>query len=259
MGAVDEGRWNFFQRTLNDKPASIFLDLDAHKHQTELPELLAVVVKLRMPHPQHGMTTQEEFETLTNLEDVLVSHIRRPVGTRYVGRITTDGKRIFFFYSAHEFQVDLEPILKRFPGYEIQSRWRHDPKWGQYRHVLFPSEEEMQGIRDRAVVQQLQKVGDALTVVRPVRHWSYFAESAARDAFLDQVKAGGFTVVSAEDVDPKHVKDGLRVVAFYVRSDPVAYKSITDVTRELFRLSKQYGGRYDGWETPVVKSDSRPG
>lgn len=47
---------------------------------------------------EDGLSSQEEFDTLQKFEDSLIKYVSTNSGGIYAGRLTTDGKRDFYFY-----------------------------------------------------------------------------------------------------------------------------------------------------------------
>ncbi|HEY2588365.1 MAG TPA: DUF695 domain-containing protein [Tepidisphaeraceae bacterium] len=93
-------RWDSYLATKNGKPASLFVDIGFAQEapKGDYGVCLAVLVQQRAPR-HDGLTTNEEADRLWPLEDALVPAVHAWGGI-YVGRITTDGRRDFFFYGA---------------------------------------------------------------------------------------------------------------------------------------------------------------
>jgi uncharacterized protein (TIGR01619 family) len=252
MSQLPQGNWNFYIKRIKDKPASIFVDLSAGKFKAGLPELLVVVIPLVAPDPAHGMSSKSEFQTLVALEDALIRALE-PISARPVGRITSNGRRLFFFYAPRTAEPDLSALKSQFPAYKFAVGWQNDPAWKGYSGMLCPNEEEMQSIQNHAVLEALKKGGDNLSLPRDITHWSYFSEPAARDAFVDQIAAAGYRVTRTDEVAPQNPGGSRRFAATYAKEGRVDPNSIDALTLELFHLAKRYGGQYDGWETQVMK------
>jgi uncharacterized protein (TIGR01619 family) len=248
----NDGSWNFYMCRLNGKPASIFLDLKADRFREDFPELLVVFVQLRQPNPQNGMSTQADYQALIEIEDALDTRLAG-LGTEMICRVTTDGQRQFYYCARQQFAADLSQVQAKFPDFAMQQVWRSDPAWKQYYEVLYPGEEDIQCMKNRDVLESLKQHGDKLTAAREICHWSYFPERATRDAFTDQLRAAGFHIKACNDTKTKNPDDQRKFAAVYAREGFVDYASINQITLEVFRLTKRFGGDYDGWETQVVK------
>jgi hypothetical protein len=252
MADLPSGKWDFYWTQWQGHPASVFLDLAAARHKDAREHLLIAMVHLHTPHPTHRLTTDEEAEVLFKLEECLLREAQG-AGLQYVGRGTSNGRRIFHFYASAQSPVTFPETASAFPTYPLILHWKHDPRWSFYRTVLYPSPAAMQTIGNRGVLEQLKKSGDSLHKPREVSHWSYFPTAAARDAFLDQVQNDGYRLVKADAIDAPAQK-AMPHRAIYAKVQPLdPPREIDDVTVALYELTARYGGTYDGWETSVEK------
>lgn len=231
--------WDFFPCTIDDRHASIFVDLDFRRvgppvgHDTHF---IARVAMLDLG--PHGMGTESESTVLSAWEDEVETALAAH-DIVYVGRIRTAGVWQMSFYGparAREHFVVSAP--ERVTTIEVQ----YDPGWHFYEHTLLPSLERQQWMSDRAVVEQLEQRGDPLTP-RQVDHWAYFDTADARDAFLAAAEGDGFA--RAEH------GDGEKFVARVCRVDPVDLEGIHAAVMILVEYAVANGGDYDGWECPV--------
>jgi regulator of RNase E activity RraB len=95
----------------------------------------------------------------------------------------------------------------------------------------------------------LVSAGDTLQPVRDVRHWIHFGTTADRESFAAKVKALGYSIGPETD-GPQDRPFGLVIV----REQSVTPDQIDNVVIELYRLAKEVGAEYDGWEAKVVAS-----
>ncbi|MGE5195217.1 MAG: DUF695 domain-containing protein [Deltaproteobacteria bacterium] len=246
--------WDFYLSTVDDHPASIFVDLGQAESAPEAhrPHLLRVSVKLQAARAD-GLSDDEETETLYAIEDQLFAGIGRGVRARYVGRITTRGNRDYFYYgqSAEGFPDAVARALAGFPQYKYGYADVSDPEWEIYFGLLHPEPLDMQTIQNRRVVDQLAAGGDDLSQPRDVDHWLYFPSEHSRDQFIAQVENEGFRAEKfvAEKPDAEF-GFGLRLI----RSDRVRLDLIDPLAIDLFIRAEACGGEYDGWGCPVVRS-----
>lgn len=70
-----------------------------------------------------------------------------------------------------------------------------------------------------------------------------------RQSFLGDVLELGFSIHDLHEDGP----EDFPFVACLERDDNVDYGSINSVVLELFRLTENHHGTYDGWETQVVE------
>ena len=238
--------WNFYLCRVDDQPASIFLDL-ALIDEAPVPafvQLGYVHVFMRQPRPD-GLSSSEEFETLAQIDDAL-AEATAPLAGRYVGRLTTDGTRTFYFYGADAsaFEAAIAPAMRRFPGYEFETGQRDDPAWSIYRDFLYPGPADRQRIANQNVVNVLLDRGDKPQLPRPIEHWAYFPDAARAAAFVDWLQAHDFTITVSEPVErASHVVRFMRV------DQPSA---IDEVVLPVHARAEELGGEYDGWECQVI-------
>jgi hypothetical protein len=122
-------------------------------------------------------------------------------------------------------------------------------------NVLYPSPEEHQRIKNRHVIEAIERHGDSLKKPRPVRHWAYFKSPQDRNQFIARAANAGFNVTDLPESDDSAAENPYGVTL--ERIDPVDWDSINEATLELFRLARDVNGDYDGWETSIEK-DERP-
>lgn len=246
-------RWDFYLCRVNDALASISLNLGLRPDvpQAQRPQLLWVWVPLRSPRPD-GLSAKEEADTLWAIEDALKPALARECDATLVGRITTCGRREFYFYapSGDSLDATVAAAMAAFPEYTIESGENDDPEWNQYLDVLYPSPRDLQRMQNRGVVEQLVKNGDTLKQPREVQHWIYFRTAESRQFFVERVVPKGFRAQASgpQKADSDH-PHGLSVV----RQDHVDLNSINPIVLDLFELANELDADYDGWETSIIK------
>lgn len=242
--------WDSYFCNVNDVLASIFLNLELRKiaPNRKKPNLLWVWVYMKSPRAD-GLSSRQEFDTLCAIEDRLTNMMADRFDAEFCGRITTDGRREFYYYAPRSEQLEhaFREALAQFTGYEFDCGSKHDPNWTQYFDVLYPSEESRQRMENRKVLDVLEQKGDTLERPRDVWHWIYFRTDADREQFLFAVTRLEYRLQSKPDRKDKEYPKGICVVRF----QSVKSQEIDDAVIELFRLVKAHSGDYDGWETQV--------
>lgn len=241
--------WDFYFLRVDDRPASIYVDLGAVATAplAHLPHMAYVRLNMLAPRDD-GLSSQGEFDTLVLIEDALKDGLV-DARTDYVGRCTTDGCRDFFFYVAEpaDWPERVAACLRAFPAYRHEAGTREDPGWSAYFDYLYPSEADQQTIQNRHVCDNLQSHGDALTKPREIDHWACFPDARSRDAFVEEAQRLGFALRAQVD------NDGERPCGVQIfRTDVPSHGAIDGVTLPLHALAVQLGGEYDGWETAVL-------
>jgi len=248
--------WNFYFRKVNGKLASIALDLGLMEFVPDgaRRHLLWVWVYLRWPR-HDGLSDSSEFEELVAVEEALTAKLGERFDTVLSGRITTDGRREFYYYGVHSdcFDETVSATMERFPGYRHDSGHQLDKDWRQYLDVLYPSEENQQKIENRKVLDALQKRGDALKLPRDISHWVYFRAAEDRANFRNAVRKLQYRVRSESELGGRDYPLGICIVRF----QSIQPAEVDDAVIELYRLAKECHGDYDGWETEVISDDAR--
>jgi len=243
--------WDFYVAPVDDQAASIFVDLGLFESAPEAarPWLLRVATPLLAPR-EDGLSDDAETEALYGLEDLLFSEIARGLQARYVGRMTTQGRREFFYYAGDPTGLTgaMEGVQRAFPQYALTHSSREDRDWQLFFDVLYPSELDLQSIQTRRVVQQLSEEGDDLTTPREVEHRAYFPTVHAREQFLQQIGPEGFRL-SLDELDEPDAE--YRYGVSFCRVDRADLESIDALVIDLYLRVGTAGGEYDGWETEV--------
>jgi uncharacterized protein (TIGR01619 family) len=247
-----EDHWEIYVTFVDDKPAVIMVDLGISEAAplTDKPALVWVWVHVQSPD-EEGFPTEDEDMRLNEIEDAITEALEES-SAQYVGRITSDGRREFYFYTDNpaEFLAIATSAMGSAPEYEFELDDAEDPEWEHYFNVLYPSPEDFQQIHNQHVISRLYDEGDSLTEPRPVDHFANFKSEEDREAFVAAAKELGFETVSrpdrAEEAEfPFNV--GL------LRVDAVDAETIDRITFELFELARQHDGEYEGWGSKVVK------
>jgi uncharacterized protein (TIGR01619 family) len=244
-------RWNSYICKVNDKLASIFVDLGIRQTVPDegRPWLLWVWVYFRQSRPD-GLSSSQEFETLACLEDKLVTALEQKCHAVLSGRITTNGRREFYFYGAQpeDFDDAVRYSMGAFHGYKFEFDKQQDPDWTQYLNVLYPSEEQLEQIKNRELMDVLKLKGDKLESARDVRHWAYFKNQTDRETFRAAVQVLGYRILSEKENPESDSRFGICVE----RMQDMAPDAVDTAVIELFRASKSAHGEYDGWECQLI-------
>ena len=245
--------WNSYFCNVNDKLASIALDLGLSKEVPieSKPWLFWIWVYMKSPRPD-GLSDNSEFDVLVAIEDELAKQLKTACEAIEIGRITTDGRREFYFYggSAVGFENAAQKALRGFKGYKFDLGTKEDPEWSQYLNVLYPSEEDMQKIMNREVLENLRKYGDTLSPVRDVHHWIYFRMPEDRERYASEARELAYQIEKRIERENEERSFGLIIT----RDQSVTPKEIDEAVLELFRLAKEMDAEYDGWEAQVIST-----
>lgn len=251
MTNAKDDYWDFYFCQIDDKPHSAMVNMSLRDHAPldSLGVFQALEVSLKYPNLENGMTTQAEFQKLSDLEDLIFDNTNSSLC--YVARQTGDGKRKFYFYSRKK--DDLDPLSARigsgFPDYETHQFSFDDLRWQTYFEDLYPNAIAMNEISNRHVMDRLEQNGDNLDLPRQIDHSVIFQDKQQAKKFASVVKDKGFSVQVTRRGIVKRSYDLL------VQRDD-APRLLDPITLELERLAEALNGSYDGWGCLAVVGSS---
>jgi uncharacterized protein (TIGR01619 family) len=248
-----EGDWDFYFSNVDDIIGSFYIDLGLSKVApvNDKPNLVWVSVNMNSPR-EDGLSSNEEFDTLSAIEDRLQKLITAKHNSIYAGRLTTAGRRDFYFYMGDTTICDktISESMVAYPSYTFDFGIKEDSLWESYLDFMYPNPRQYQSIQNRRVVDNLEKNGDSLTKARPVDHWIYFKTEKDRNEFLSKIETLNFKIVNR---DKKTSFGDFPFKLHISRVDKVGYNSVDEYVLDLWGFAKECNGDYDGWETSVEK------
>lgn len=252
---VMSDKWEMYFSQFDEDPAAVLVDLGIAETipDAERPKLLWMSLQMKSPD-ENGFASEEEEDLLTKIEDTFIDAVELTSNAILVGRITTAGRREFYFYSKTEegFDDTIAEAMEQFEDYTFETGSEDDEEWGQYQNVLYPGAEDQQQIFNRQTIDQLTESGDVLTKPRPVDHFANFPTPENRTDFVTAVSATGNYIVIDEDFDDDPDCE-MPYGASIQRVSPVDWDTIEDITIELFDLARENDGEYEGWGSQVVR------
>jgi hypothetical protein len=250
--------WDFFFRTVEaTRPgpgglgvcaAALFVDLALREHGPEPARPWLVQVEVAMQSPRaDGLGDEGESTALYALEDDLFSALARSAQARYVGRVTSEGRRVHFYYAPSDENLSeiVAEVLARHPAYPGTTTVRHDPYWDEYRERLAPNLVEYQSVLTRRTVESARDAGDELNRPRPIHHWLDFPSAQSREQFLAQVRGQGFAITEP-DLEEAHSPE-LPYTAQLSRQDTLQLEFLDGLVTDLVIRGEDSGGQYRGW------------
>lgn len=240
-------RWVVFPCAMGEHASWVMVNAGLADRAGELPHRRCAHFMVTLRHPDdRGLPQGDEFAMLDRLEAVLTERLGEECV--FAGRITSNGKRYFFFYTT----LDQSTVDDRVNGvwaacgYEAGSAYDEDPDWQNYWGRLYPTAADWRVIEDMAVEKALEAKGDDLLAVRQINHWAYFDAAPAARAFAAALgERFPEMVIQPPDSDP-----GGFVVRFKHEGQP-DYRSMNRYTVFATQCASDQGGRYDGWETAL--------
>jgi regulator of RNase E activity RraB len=242
--------WKPYLCSVNGKLASILVNLGLRESvpMSSKPWLLWVWVYFQSPRPD-GLSDGKEAPTLYKIEDALTPSVGRECRAILSGRITTEGRREFYFYGETNdgFGSAVGNAMTGFEGYKFDVGEQEDSSWNQYLNVLYPSLEDLERIANMDLLDRLVEQGDVLTVPREVQHWISFRSEQSRALFREAAAGAGYGIVG------DHESDGAFSFGISItRTQSIERKLIDQTVIELLRLCSTFNGDYEGWETQVT-------
>ncbi len=244
-----QDRWHFFPCAMGDEQAFIFVNTGIEKKINVAPSSLAKLELTYKSPRDDGLPTREEYEPVRAIED-RIEQFSKEENDWYVGRITVGGNRIFYIYTSRSeasWELFLQHLMEE-SGYTMRLIYREDPNQTGYREDLYPTDDDWQVIKDLQVIENLETHGDDGTEIRRVDHWVYFESELAAADFLVWAESDRFTT------EPKysHKTDEGDYCLRLFHYGSLKIGDISSHTITLRRMAEKYGGRYDGWEAPII-------
>lgn len=247
------GNWDTYVIQTTPKPVSVVVDLDFGYSPGAKEKKNVIIVQLNLKQVQpDGMPAREEIIMLDSIENGLHNTLVSALNAQYTGRYTSEGRRDFYFYSndTSHCRQHLAAVFQQFPVYSWSVIVKRDADLSNYFNVLYPTSKEMERIKNRRMVDVLHAKGDLLTAPRKVEHFLFFKTAADRKNFATVIQDNGFVIENGGK--EMGVKD--RPYSLHIsRADKVDANSIDRVSLYLWELALRYSGKYDGWETFVVR------
>lgn len=244
--------WDFYMLNVDDHIASMYLDLGlkAVSPITNLENIFWVSIRMNNPR-QDGLSSEEESETLWDIEDLIVESICSKHTALFVGRLTNMGHRDIYFYFQEDDLLDktLSDCMDKFPDYNYESGVKPDAQWEVYKNFIYPSPRSFQSISNRRGLEVMEDKGDELNSEREISHWIYFKTASERSQFEKEVLNKGFTIVDQQTLSSE---DDFNYQLVILRMDLLSRNEIDNYTIDLWEFARKLNGNYDGWEAPLV-------
>jgi hypothetical protein len=148
--------WQSYICKINNELASVFVDLalSAVAPLPTKPKLTWLWIRLNKPR-EDGLSSDDEFESLCDFEDDLEASITKSTSCMYVGRVTTKGRREFYFYVDNQFDLtrEVDDVLEQHSTYDFQVGEKQDASWTHFLLTLLPGINGFNQIAERTAQQ----------------------------------------------------------------------------------------------------------
>ena len=245
--------WDAYVTEVGGKPVSIVVDLGLAKKAPMKERTFAITVRLRILKPQaNGQPDMQETERLDGLENLMEEQLEKNTGAVYAGRFTQRGLRQFHYFALDTigYAKALQTAFAGFGEYEWLARASEDKPWSNYFDVLYPGPTDLERIQNRRLVDLLRQKGDELQLPRRIDHYFRFRTKTSRDQFLRQPGMGAFAMEEMPEADA----DKEHPYALHLYKDDIPdYELVEKLIIPFWEKAKKFQGRYEGWETFLVK------
>lgn len=243
--------WINFPCTIGQTRSWISFDYGIRDEIKALPFANCIMFKIDFSSPTNeGFLQNDEAPQVAKVEDDLIDRIDKQGGI-FVGHITKNGERIFYFYSnANEQMAELiANKATSITTYQVYSDCIVDEERSTYLNELYPSQDDWQVIKDIRIEDALRKNGDPLNLPRKIIHWSYFPSAADRSKFVGEIGCRFSEVRLFDAPTSKFGEFGVEINHVGLPD----HISMNEITLLLARKSRAFSGIYDGWEAELCK------
>lgn len=244
--------WNFYMCRVDDKPASIRLNLalyniapvEDYKHR------LSIFIKMNNP-TEDGLSSNEEYPILCDIEDEVVKRIET-LEDIFVGTVKSEGKLELHIFTKNPSKTEslCKEALTNFPDYKWDYFIGEDSEWDFYFNFLYPDVYSYQAMMNRSVIENLTNQGDNLEKEREIDHWLYFSSEENINIAIKKLEESGYKALSSKKLDDENNYPYQLNIS---RMDNAIYNHINEVVWELIEIVESLYGYYDGWGCPITK------
>ncbi len=237
----------FYPAEVDGLPAAFVVDLE-QEPQKALASRIVVAVPMRSP-TEDGLRSEREMGALDRVQETIRVRLAAAHDAQLVGFYDLNGATTLAFYGRPKLTpAAVAKTIGSLGSYAFDVHVAHDPEWRFYIDVLFPDAYALQGIWNRALIDELEAHGDALEEPRDVDHLVTFPSEALASQAAKKLAAAHFHVDSLE---PDDSEEGRFAVAFH-RSETLDDDKPNQFSAEVLDIVLPLDGEYDGWGAPAV-------
>jgi len=205
-----------------------------------------------IPGENDGFPDIQTLEMLHELSSKLENLFRRNGEHLFVGSFMSNGDRFEYYYLTEisDIENQLHSFYKKnYPNQEYEINVVKDVKWTYYKDFLYPNDETLAYISDEKLIKRIEDSGDNTSQSRKINHWLFFKSERKMNKCKTILTKEGFTLES----ETVNKKNNLPYELKISKQGPIIIDSIFNTTCFLRETTEKYKGRYDGWETSIVK------
>lgn len=238
-----------YYRTVDEegRPVVIEVDLD-FEPVDDTVWMLWAFAPLQTRDEENGCS-EEERQRLSEIKAGLSEVLELRNGALYAGMRLVDGWAELYFYAAWSkgAEQQFRDAFKRY-GYErIEFGATRDTQHTFYRETLYPDAYELEQIKSREIIGELEEAGDNLAAVRPVEHYLFFQTEAAMQRCALALSE------SAESVETGMAEEGKYAYGLAAKFlHDCELRTLERVTGPLVDAALKEHGIYRGWSTVLA-------
>lgn len=248
--AIKQGEdWGVFNRIIGDEddPMPMFVRLDIDYLRESSEAALPAVARITLPFDdpewvnEDLLPRREASETLNGIEDGLIDALNASgAQASLIAVVTVPGLRDFIFAIPGQdlFRPAAESAIEGAPV-RLELAF-HDA--GFYGDFIAPDEIEWNQILNQKVIQNLLQHGADAAKDHPIEHFFVVETDEAAAGLRKELETQGFGFGSLEDGN-----------LMMVCPRPLDLRLINEDTEAAVILAHEFGQRYDGWGSPIVK------
>jgi len=248
-----EDQWRLFRRDDSAGPVWIMLctGVSLPDDGVSAGRTLCTTVDVELTNPTpSGIGTSDEVDQLEETVTALEQCLHRDYDALYVARARGHGKVELVIYSAPESDAGVsDRIASAFEGREIALSQIQDASWSVYKRMMPNTEEHWRSMLEEAS-RSAAHGGDVIEAARVVDHYSYFPDQEQSREFASRIRSLGMKSEVRPAAEPQVGEEWLVLSHHRCSARPV---DMLPVVLKLVELARSCGGRYDGWEMPVVR------
>jgi Family of unknown function (DUF695)/Regulator of ribonuclease activity B len=251
------GNWDTYAAQWAEKLGSVTLDLELIQSAPKLGLPYVVATGITFPKCKpNGLPEKDAFPILYALSDSLSNVMNKTVVNEVVGTFTYQCERLDYFYvnDTMDIRANLIQLYNTsFKEYPYIIAINKDPEWRAYREFLYPKEESLEYMDNQKIAIILIQKGDNLSSPRPVTHYLYFSIKKNRTDFAKQIKLLGYKIERNNIYNPNSNKGKYPYLLSISRTEKPDPVNMSKHTLELKKAAAKLDGKYNTWESPVVK------
>ncbi len=247
------GEWDTYIARYEKGPGSTLVNMSLKNSAPDrnYPFLFAAGVKFNNCTSE-GLPGPSALNSLNKISDTIVALINQKTGARLAGTFTYLCERKDYFYvkdTAGLKEAVSALLTSRFNGYTPAFLVKKDREWDAYLNFLYPNEETLDYMGNQKIIQRLIKAGDKLDQPRVIDHFLLFKTEKDRECFAYIAISKKFKIETKDSSGNAAFPFSLHLS----RSDRADLSSINNLTRWFREQVTSCKGKYDGWETIVIK------